>query len=91
MHGPRGTGTGTWHGHSGHHVQGAEVVGRDGGGEGLVLNGCGGDFVGGYAVREGWRSDLSALWWWGSISWTVMPRARQGGTDQEPADVPDPM
>ncbi|KAF2177218.1 putative polyglutamate biosynthesis protein [Zopfia rhizophila CBS 207.26] len=44
------------HGHSSHHIQGAEVYkGR------LIIYGCG-DFVDDYAVDAEFRNDLSAVW-----------------------------
>lgn len=44
------------HGHSSHHVQGAEIYNRK-----LIIYGCG-DFVDDYAVDRSWRNDLSAAW-----------------------------
>lgn len=44
------------HGHSSHHVQGVEnYKGK------LIIYGCG-DFVDDYALVQGWRNDLSAVW-----------------------------
>lgn len=44
------------HGHSAHHVQGVEKYKGK-----LIMYGCG-DFVDDYAVTQGYRNDLSALW-----------------------------
>lgn len=44
------------HGHSSHHVQGAEVYKGK-----LIVYGCG-DFVDDYAVNQEFRNDLSAAW-----------------------------
>jgi poly-gamma-glutamate capsule biosynthesis protein CapA/YwtB (metallophosphatase superfamily) len=44
------------HGHSSHHVQGAEIYNGK-----LIVYGCG-DFVDDYAVDKSWRNDLSAAW-----------------------------
>jgi hypothetical protein len=44
------------HGHSSHHVQGVESYHGK-----IIIYGCG-DFVDDYAVSEGYRNDLSAVW-----------------------------
>lgn len=44
------------HGHSSHHIQGVEIYKGK-----LIIYGCG-DFVDDYALTQGYRNDLSAIW-----------------------------